>query len=145
MFQMQHEGLGIHDRGIRSLYQMRGYAITALLMFLGLWMVWIDVFDVHYSRETFLSSSYRWIPADQLDEIGSTSAEHDKTEEIIEVDPNAEGVRSIRHSPRHSKIEVHLDATSRCPRPFLVGRLSGPTLVKLDGWKRYENPQIHNP
>lgn len=41
-------------------------------------------------------------------------------------------VVSIRHDPQQSQVFVILRSGARCPRPYLMGRLSGPTLVKLE-------------
>lgn len=41
-------------------------------------------------------------------------------------------ILSISHLPEHSRVDVKLRAGARCPRPFLIGRLSGPALVELE-------------
>jgi hypothetical protein len=52
-------------------------------------------------------------------------------------DPNAtiaSDIASIYHFPDQSTIVVDFHARARCPRPYLMGRISGPALIALQ-WK----------
>ncbi|CAB9497858.1 expressed unknown protein [Seminavis robusta] len=54
----------------------------------------------------------------------------------VEIAPNPDGsmasdISSMYHLPDQSRVVVELRSDARCPRPYLVGRLSGPALVRL--------------
>ncbi|CAB9497859.1 expressed unknown protein [Seminavis robusta] len=54
----------------------------------------------------------------------------------VEIAHNPDGsmasdISSMYHLPDQSKVVVELRSDARCPRPYLVGRLSGPALVRL--------------
>ncbi|CAB9514695.1 expressed unknown protein [Seminavis robusta] len=47
----------------------------------------------------------------------------------------AEDVVAIEHDPDKAEITVTFKINARCPRPYLIGRLSGPALIRLQPWK----------
>lgn len=62
--------------------------------------------------------------------------------ESIYVHPNASlrsDIISIEHHPRDASITVRIKQGSRCPRPFLRGRLSGPALVAMKDWRYFKD------
>jgi len=44
-------------------------------------------------------------------------------------------LRSIVHIPEEARVRVKLNVNATCPQPYLMGRLSGPALVKIGPWK----------
>jgi hypothetical protein len=48
-------------------------------------------------------------------------------------------VDSIQHVTDQSQVLVNIKPNARCPRPFLVGRLSGPALIKLENWTFHDS------
>jgi hypothetical protein len=57
----------------------------------------------------------------------------------------ASDVASIYHFPGQSNVVVNFHAQARCPRPYLVGRLSGAALIRLHWtWSRERLDDISN-
>ena len=55
----------------------------------------------------------------------------------IPVNPIAslhDDIISIEHLPALNRIDIRLRHGARCPRPYLMGRMSGPVLVMLQDW-----------
>jgi len=56
----------------------------------------------------------------------------------IEIEPDSElssDVASIEHNKNNATVTVRFRAGASCPRPFLLGRLSGPALSLIQDWK----------
>ncbi|CAB9524675.1 expressed unknown protein [Seminavis robusta] len=81
-------------------------------------------------------------PGDQLNNSvlyrhPSTIDDDNTTGELVELNPTSvwhEDIISIHHTPLHSKIVVTFAPNARCPRPYLIGRLSGPALLMITNW-----------
>ncbi|CAB9503799.1 expressed unknown protein [Seminavis robusta] len=60
----------------------------------------------------------------------------------IELDSNAtlfKDLISIQHFPQSAQIVVELRNGAKCPRPYLMARLSGPALILLQNWTWSDN------
>jgi len=56
----------------------------------------------------------------------------------IDIDPDSElssDLASIEHDKNDATVTVRFRAGASCPRPFLMGRLSGPALSLIQDWK----------
>eukprot|EP00977_Amphora_coffeiformis_P016380 scaffold5075_cov174-Amphora_coffeaeformis.AAC.2 len=75
-------------------------------------------------------------------EKGKLMAIHDNYAESILLHPNSsrlvEDVVAITHHATSATIAVKI-RTSRCPRPYLRGRLSGPALLEISNWRYYQD------
>ena len=69
-------------------------------------------------------------PTEQLESIG-IHPESSLFEDVI----------SIEHDPDQSALMVRLNKDGRCPRPYLVARLSGPALVSVKDFQFYEESE----
>lgn len=47
----------------------------------------------------------------------------------------ASDIVSIEHLSDESQVVISMKKGAQCPRPYLIGRLSGPSLVKVDQWR----------
>ncbi|CAB9513628.1 unknown protein [Seminavis robusta] len=65
----------------------------------------------------------------------------------LPLNPNAtlaNDVLAIHHDVYESRVIVTLQQNGRCPRPYLMGRLSGPALVKVENWTKIHAPIVSN-
>ena len=73
------------------------------------------------------------------DERGSASFSSSGFEVVsIPINPNAtmaSDITSIQHIPAFSRIDIHFKAGAHCSRPYLMGRLVGPSLAMLEEWR----------
>uniref|UniRef100_A0A7S2LT61 Uncharacterized protein n=1 Tax=Leptocylindrus danicus TaxID=163516 RepID=A0A7S2LT61_9STRA len=74
----------------------------------------------------------------------TVDAMHEHAVQLIPINNDstiAKDIEYIQYDKKNSKITVLLKQQRRCVTPYLVGRLSGPTLAKVQ-WEQHENAVV---